>query len=218
MDDTAKHELASLSFSPSSAGSLSYQQQYHRQHHDNEYDNEAIDSPSSFGSPSSLITARPQYELDTEADTSLTETIAVIGGHGPTGQAFCRKALDAGYQLQVLQSSAHNVWESLEGDSLRVIKGALNDVDTLETVLHGAVYVVCLLGDAFTTVSKQKASRQQTPLQEYDSGLLRKHIETIYPLMKESYTRVFLYQVRFRSKNSMQSWIRFGSSTIRATV
>lgn len=111
-----------------------------------------------------------------------TETIALFGIHGATGAHFVKLALDAGYAVQALAPTASVV--ALQHPSLHIIEGTLDDSTKLQQVVQGATYVVCMLGETFAGTKK-----------EYVPGTLVDFCSTLYPFMKESPTRLFLYQV-----------------------
>ena len=121
------------------------------------------------------------YESDTEVDSS-DETIALFGAHGATGKHFLKLALDAGYLIRALVPSAESV--ELKNEQITIIEGSIDNADKIEQTLIGATYVVCMLGD---TLPRRR---------DYKENCLLDFIKVLYPLMKESCTRLFLYQVR----------------------
>jgi putative NADH-flavin reductase len=117
-------------------------------------------------------------ELETEVENG-GEIITLFGIHGPVGKHFVKLALSAGYHIQALSPTP----VELEHEYLTVYEGDLSVEDSvLEELLRDSTYVVCLLSDA-------------TPKKDYPQGLLYDFIQRLYPLMKESSVRVFLYQV-----------------------
>lgn len=146
--------------------------------------------PPTTASPVGRYHVEEPDELESEAyytSGSGGETIALVGGNGPTGKHFCRKALEAGYRIRVLSFAAshHTDWQIFQDnhDAFCVVQGNLHNAETLEELLQDAVYVVCLLGDAISKTS-------------YQPNTFSRHVQVIYPLLKESNTQVFLYQVR----------------------
>lgn len=125
---------------------------------------------SDMTGPASLPSHRPQ-------------TIAVFG-LGPTGQAFCRAALDAGYSVRALvQPNESNVFTD-EQPGLRLIEGELTSSSSVRRVIRRADYVVCLVGE---TLPKKAA---------YPSNVLTDFVHMLYPLMKqEDWIKAFLFQV-----------------------
>ena len=117
-------------------------------------------------------------ELETEVENG-GEIITLFGIDGPVGKHFVKLALSAGYHIQALSPTP----VELEHEYLTVYEGDLSvEESILEELLRDSTYVVCLLSDA-------------TPRKEYPEGLLYDFIQRLYPLMKESPIRVFLYQV-----------------------
>jgi len=125
------------------------------------------------------------FESESNSSTSshiAEETIGLFGIHGSTGKHFVKLALDAGYSVQALAPTRSVV--ELQHSSLNIVEGCMDDAEKLEQVVNNATYVVCMLGD--TLPSKAKA---------YKENCLFDFCKTLYPLMKESCTRLFLYQV-----------------------
>ena len=117
-------------------------------------------------------------ELDTEIEDS-GEIIALFGIDGPVGKHFVKLALSAGYHIRALSPTP----VELEHEFLTVTKGDLNVSDSiLEELLRHSTYVVCFLCDSM-------------PKKDYPEGLLLNFIQRLYPMVKESPVRVFLYQV-----------------------
>lgn len=123
------------------------------------------------------MTELESEELETEVEDG-GEIITLFGIDGPVGKHFVKLALSAGYHIRALSPTPVD----LEHEYLTVVIGDLNvEESVLEELLHHSIYVVCLLSDS-------------TPRKDYPEGLLFNFIKRIYPLVKESPVRVFLYQ------------------------
>jgi nucleoside-diphosphate-sugar epimerase len=128
------------------------------------------------------MTEHESEELETEVEDG-GEIITLFGIDGPVGKHFVKLALSAGYHIRALSPTPID----LEHEYLTVVKGDLNvEESILEDLLRHSTYVVCLLSDS-------------TPKKDYPEGLLFNFIQRIYPLVKESTVRVFLYQVSKRT-------------------
>jgi putative NADH-flavin reductase len=122
-----------------------------------------------------------QEEIETEVE-NVSEIITLFGMDGPVGKHFVKLALSAGYHIQAL---SNDKTQSVEHECLQVIQGDLSVGDkVLEELLINSTYVVCLLSDTI-------------PKKDYPEGLMRNFISRLYPLVKESPVRVFLYQVSY---------------------
>ena len=120
-------------------------------------------------------------ELETEVNDS-NETIGLFGITSCTGGHLVKLMLDAGYSVKAL-IAANDVVE-VEHDQLQLVVGGLEDLEKLEQVIMEASYIICLLGDSFVK-------------SDYNGGILVDFIKRIYPIMKESNTQVFIYQVSY---------------------
>jgi NmrA-like family len=129
-------------------------------------------------------------------------TIVLFGGTGKVGQAFLRRALDAGYQVRHFVTDATSPHRTSAGGDdttadtraskstkaanlLQTIVGSsLYDTDAIETALHDADFVVCLLNDAVT-------------VKTYPSNtFLAAFVKHLYPLLKQVPSiQLFLLQV-----------------------
>jgi NmrA-like family len=130
-------------------------------------------------------------------------TIVLFGGTGKVGQAFLRRALDAGYQVRHFVTDATSPHRpSVGGDDttadtragkstnttnfLQTIVGSsLYDTDAIRTALHDTDFVVCLLNDTVT-------------VKTYPSNtFLAAFVKHLYPIMKQVPSiQLFLFQVR----------------------
>ena len=77
------------------------------------------------------------------------ETIALFGATGRTGREFLKLALDAGYNVSALARDPSKI-DALLGEGtaqhrLTVVQGDVQDSVAIRQVVHGAVYVVCML-------------------------------------------------------------------------
>jgi nucleoside-diphosphate-sugar epimerase len=144
-----------------------------------------------------------EEELETQVEDG-GEIITLFGIDGPVGRHFVKLALSAGYHIQALSSSSSSSSSDdddlvVEHECLTVVKGDLDSVSesVLCQLLQNATHVVCLLSDS-------------TPKKDYPEGLLFNFIQRLYPLVKESPVRVFLYQVSSRSGcYTAHTWLVF---------
>jgi len=132
-----------------------------------------------------------EYEVTTTTvgGDDAIQTIGLFGLDGPTGQNFCKLALEAGYYVKALSSSQQqedNKAASKQGwrnyAHLTIYDGTIQQDDVVSEVIHGSTFVVCMQGDV------QPKNKDYKPL------TLALFVKKIYPLMRESTTRLFVYQ------------------------
>ena len=136
----------------------------------------SVSTRDSLSSDSSITSSNDSHAINND------EIIALFGIHGATGSQFVKLALDAGYIVQALVPTKSVV--SLQHSSLTLVEGTLDDGEKLAQVVHGATFVVSMLGS--DTLPSKK---------EYPAGHLLDFCKALYPIMKESPTKLFLYQV-----------------------
>lgn len=115
----------------------------------------------------------------TQPGATAAQTIALFG-LGPTGQAFCRYAMDAGYHVRALVQP-HESQVAL-APQVETVQGSLQENDALRAVLQRADYVVCLLNNHY--------------YETYIPNTLLDFCRRMYPLMmEEPWIQVFFFQV-----------------------
>ena len=84
----------------------------------------------------------------------MSETIALFGGTGSTGQHFLTLALEAGYKVNILVRNPSKVTiTSNNNDNLTVIEGDFSNHEAIKKTIQGATYVVSMAGGPMGKVS-----------------------------------------------------------------
>jgi nucleoside-diphosphate-sugar epimerase len=105
------------------------------------------------------------------------QTFLVFGGSGQTGQHFIRLALQAGHRVRALVRTPAKL--EVIDPNLEVIQGSITDFADLDSLVHGADFVVSMLGDA-----------QAQPEHKVNTEFVRK----LVPAMRRQGVTRFLYQ------------------------
>ena len=76
----------------------------------------------------------------------MSETIALFGGTGSTGQHFLTLALEAGYKVNILVRNPSKVTITSNNNNLTVLEGDFSNHEAIEKTIQGATYVVSMAG------------------------------------------------------------------------
>jgi hypothetical protein len=113
-----------------------------------------------------------ESQSQSQSQSEASNTIALFGATGKTGNQFLRLALDAGYRVRALIKGGN------AGNCS--IKGFIE----IKCTVRGSDCVVCMLGDTLPTKKN------------YPVGRMTAFLNKLYPIMKkEASISVFLYQV-----------------------
>jgi putative NADH-flavin reductase len=107
----------------------------------------------------------------------------VFGATGQTGQHFVSLALSGGHKVRALARNPAKL--SYSNPNLEVYQGSISDVVTLDELVKGVDFVICMLGDA----SLQKDNKINTDF-----------VQNLIPAMRRHGVKRFLYQAGGLSK------------------
>ena len=74
----------------------------------------------------------------------MSETIALFGCTGSTGQHFLTLALEAGYKVNIMVRDPSKV--TTNNDNLTVIEGDFSSREAIKSTIQGATFVVSMAG------------------------------------------------------------------------
>jgi hypothetical protein len=129
-----------------------------------------------------------ESQSQSQSQSEASNTIALFGATGKTGNQFLRLALDAGYRVRALIKGGNAGNCSIKGfidqPGLTLVTGDLTDEYKIKCTVRGSDCVVCMLGDTLPTKKN------------YPVGRMTAFLNKLYPIMKkEASISVFLYQV-----------------------
>lgn len=159
-------------------------------------------------------------ETETQTGTCPSEVLTLFGMEGPVGCHFVKLALSAGYRVQALVPP-DALLPPIQHDCLEIHIAELDRVEesVLQDLLMHSTHVVCLWTcQGYSTLSpsssssssassssstkrgggaggENKENNMSKTKKRYPPGALFKFVQRLYPLVKESTARVFLYQV-----------------------
>eukprot|EP00536_Pseudo-nitzschia_multiseries_P010564 jgi/Psemu1/243044/estExt_Genewise1.C_3270013 len=120
------------------------------------------------------------------------ETIAIFGANGVTGHHFLQRALEAGYKIKALVQPGMPMTDVAGNQNLRLVTGALDEIEKIREVVFNASYVVCLMNDCADEESiKPPIGNGEEAYSEFNLNF----VHNLVPILEQSDTcRVFLYE------------------------
>ena len=116
-------------------------------------------------------------KLNDNCMTNSKFTFLVLGGTGRTGKHFVSIALNEGHKVVALVRNPEKV--DVRNANLKLIKGAINDCQSIDELLNGVDFVISMLGDA----KRQKKENVNTEF-----------VKKLIPAMRRQKVKRFLYQ------------------------
>mmetsp|Transcript_2196 Transcript_2196/g.4699 ORF Transcript_2196/g.4699 Transcript_2196/m.4699 type:complete len:438 (+) Transcript_2196:55-1368(+) len=123
------------------------------------------------------------------------ETIAIFGVNGVTGHHFLQRAMEAGYKIQLLNSSGMDMNNVTGNENLKIVTGSLDEIEKIREVVDNASYVVCLLNDCGNQEIVKPPLGNMEDETESSSYFNLNFVHNLVPILEKSETcRVMLYE------------------------